>query len=155
MPAAARTIGAAALLALMSGPLSPHNRPFNARTFSDVLTGTILQRSGSTKAIVSMTGNGSGRQNVLVRADLLVGANSLEATSFQLEFLPNGTVCRGSVTNVQSFGFDGVCRLPDHTRRTVHARWQLTSDAQLRGTLELTGSWIRSSAMFGRGVFDA
>ena len=115
------------VLALMSGPLSPHNRPFNARTFSDVLTGTILQRSGSTKAIVSMTGNGSGRQNVLVRADLLVGANSLEATSFQLEFLPNGTVCRGSVTNVQSFGFDGVCRMPDHTRRTVHARWQATS----------------------------
>ena len=133
--AVAGTVGAAAAVALMSGPLSPHNRPFNARTFSDVLTGTILQRSGSTKAIVSMTGNGAGRQNVLVRADLLVGASNLEATSFQLEFLPNGAVCRGSVTNVQSFGFDGVCRLPDHTRRTVHARWQLTSDAQLRGTL--------------------
>ncbi len=133
--AAAGAVGAILVFALMGGPLAPHNRPFNAGTFNDVLTGTILQRSGATRAIVSMTGNGTGRQNVLVRADLLVGTDSLEATSFQLEFLPNGTVCRGSVTNVQSFGFDGVCRLPDHTRRTVHARWQLSSDARLRGTL--------------------
>ena len=131
-PSRAVVAGLQALLDELGIPGSSVEEVLHGTT---VGSNTILQRSGSTKAIVSMTGNGSGRQNVLVRADLLVGADSLEATSFQLEFLPNGTVCRGSVTNVQSFGFDGVCRMPDHTRRTVHARWQTTSGAQLRGTL--------------------
>ncbi len=133
--AAVGTVGAVSVIALMGGPLAPHNRPFNARSFNDLLTGTILQQAGPSKAIVSMTGNGTGRQNVIVRADLLVGTGALEATSFQLEFLPNGAICRGAVTHVQSFGFDGVCRLPDHTRRMVRARWQLVDNAKLRGTI--------------------
>jgi len=137
----ALTAGAACALivtALLIGPLSPHNRPFNATTFNDTLTGRILQQAGATKAIVSMAGNGTGRQNVLVRADLLIEANGLQATSFQLEFLPSGTICNGTVNHVQQLGFDGTCHLPDHSHRAVHAHWQLIHGPDLRGTITAT-----------------
>ena len=137
------TAGAACALivtALLIGPLSPHNRPFNASTFNDTLTGRILQQAGATKAIVSMAGTGTGRQNVLVRADLLIEANGLQATSFQLEFLPSGTICNGTVSHVQQLGFDGTCHLPDHSHRAVHAHWQLINGPDLRGTITATSN---------------
>ena len=129
--------GAAAVVvvALALGPLHTHARPWNASRFSDALTGKILQQSAVTRALVSMTGTATGAQNALVRADLLVGPQQLEATSFQLELLPSGAVCRGKVQTVRSFGFDAVCTLADGTRRHVHAAWRLVDHANLRGTL--------------------
>lgn len=126
---------AVAVVALALGPLHTHARPWNASRFSDALTGKILQQSAVTRALVSMTGTATGAQNALVRADLLVGPQSLEATSFQLELLPSGSVCRGKVQTVRSFGFDAVCTLADGTRRHVHAAWRLVDHANLRGTL--------------------
>jgi methionine sulfoxide reductase heme-binding subunit len=126
---------AAVVVALALGPLQAHPRPWNAPRFTDALAGRILQNTAVTRALVSMTGTATGRQNALVRADLLVGAQRLEATSFQLELLPSGLVCRGTVVSVRSFGFDAVCRLSDGSRRHVHAAWRLVDNATLRGTL--------------------
>ena len=118
-----------------SGPCTPMPGPGTRARFSDVLTGKILQQSAVTRALVSMTGTATGAQNALVRADLLVGPQRLEATSFQLELLPSGAVCRGKVQTVRSFGFDAVCTLADGTRRHVHAAWRLVDHANLRGRL--------------------
>jgi methionine sulfoxide reductase heme-binding subunit len=137
-PGAALSAGAAAavvVVALALGPLHVHTRPWNAARFTDSLSGRIVQESGASRALVSMTGTATGAQNALVRADLLVGSQELDATSFQLELLPSGAVCTGTVQQVRSFGFDAVCRLSDGTRRHVHADWRLVQNAVLRGTL--------------------
>jgi sulfoxide reductase heme-binding subunit YedZ len=126
---------AAAIVALALGPLHAHIRPWNSPRFTDALSGKILQESAVTRALVSMTGTATGQQNALVRADLLVGSQQLESTSFQLELLPSGAVCRGTVQHVRSFGFDATCRLADGSRRHVHAAWRLVDHANLRGTL--------------------
>jgi methionine sulfoxide reductase heme-binding subunit len=137
-PGLVAAIGSAAALtavALAFGPLATHARAWNATTFSDRLTGRILEQTGTTRAIVSMTGVGHGTQNVLVRADLLVAPGALEATTFQMEFLPSGLICTGKVSEVQQLGFRGTCSAGGH-RRIVDARWQLTSDNRLVGTLQ-------------------
>lgn len=136
--------GAAAfVVALALGPLHAHTRPWNAPRFTDALAGRIQQDTAVTRALVSMTGTATGRQDALVRADLLVGAQSLEATSFQLELLPSGVVCRGTVVTVRRFGFDAVCRLSDGSRRNVHAAWRLVDNATLRGTLSASPVGVR------------
>jgi sulfoxide reductase heme-binding subunit YedZ len=127
---------AVAVLALALGPLKVHTRPWNATSFHDQLQGRILQQAGSTVALVSMTGVGHGSQNVLVRADLLVNSSSLQATTFQLEFLPSGMICTGTVTAVHAFGFSGTCRARDATQRFVDASWHLTNGGNLSGQLD-------------------
>jgi len=83
-------------------------------------------------ALVSMTGVGHGSQNVLVRADLLVRSTGLQATTFQMEYLSSGLVCRGQVTAVRALGFDGACTAGG-VRRHVVANWRLTHDGLLSG----------------------
>jgi len=135
VPLAVGVLAAAAVVGLAVGPLGAHTRPWNGARFTDSLSGRIVQQSGATRAIVSMTGNATGAQNAPVRADLLVAPDRLEATSFQLELLPSGAVCRGTVKSVRRFGFDAVCRLSDGTARHVHAAWRLVDAASLQGTL--------------------
>jgi sulfoxide reductase heme-binding subunit YedZ len=113
-----------------------HRRPWNAPRFHETLTGQILVDRGASKAVISMAGNGRGIQNVLVRADLLAGVRRLEATSLQLEYLPSGAICRGHVAHVQSFGFDGTCRMPGGERRRITAKWRLVDGDNLSGFVE-------------------
>jgi methionine sulfoxide reductase heme-binding subunit len=120
---------------LAAGPLHRAHRAWNAASFKENLTGRIIQQQGSNASIVSMTGSGRGQQEVLVRADLLLIAATGERTAFRMEYLPSGQVCSGTVTQARSFGFDGVCRLPDGSRRAVTAAWRLTDGAQLSGTV--------------------
>ena len=128
--------GAAAVVALLAlGPFSAHTRPWNAQRFTDRLNGRILQQGSLSRAIVSMSGTATGSQNALVRADLLIGVSESESTSFQLELLPSGDICTGTVSAVRSFGFDADCRMADGTGRHVHAAWRLIPNARLRGTL--------------------
>ena len=121
-------------------PLLPtaktHHRPWNAARFHEALTGKILTDQGVSQQVVSMAGNGTGRQNVLVRADLLVNPRQLEATSLQLEYLPSGVICRGHVDHVESLGFTGTCRVPRGERRAVSARWHLVEGNSLRGVVD-------------------
>jgi hypothetical protein len=56
-----------------------------------------------------------------------VAPGTLEKTSLQLEYLPSGDVCRGTVTNVGSENFSGTCRLSSGQQRTVDASWTANS----------------------------
>jgi methionine sulfoxide reductase heme-binding subunit len=137
-------LGAAAFPVLVVGlgtsALRFKPKPWNAATFSESLTGHIVQLNGVTRGIVSMAGEGSGTQRVLVRADLLLQPGKIERTAFQMEYLPSGLRCRGTVTKAEAFGFDAACRLPTGARRFVTAQWQET------GTAEITSGTIASHA---------
>jgi len=125
---------AAIVLALALWPFRYEARPWNAAVFDEPLSGRILVQQGVTREIVSMAGNGSGTQRVLVRADLLLGTQRLESTAFQLEYLPSGAICAGRVLRVRPTGFDAECRLAGQRRR-ITADWRLVSENRLRGTI--------------------
>jgi len=134
-PSAGLAALAATLLVvgLATGPLRFTPRPWNAASFSEQLTGHVSQLNGVSRGIVSMAGAGKGRQNVLVRADLLIAPNKLLKTSFQMEYLPSGELCTGTVTTVHAMGFAAVCRLKTGERRTINAQWQASDSAELSG----------------------
>jgi len=118
----------------------PHRtaRPWNSAKFSERLTGTVQRNGNQLKQIVSFVGSGNGPQKLLVRADLLVSPQSLDATSLQLEYLPSGDVCRGRVTRVGMTGFAGRCVLVSGKRRWVSANWGPGDDGQSAvGTISL------------------
>ena len=123
------------VVALGVGPFHFHTKPWNAASFSERLDGRISEVTGVTQGIVSMVGEGTGTQRVLVRADLLVQPGHIERTAFQMEYLPSGTRCTGTVTRAESFGFDAACRLPNDVRRFVTAQWQGTGANRLAGTI--------------------
>jgi len=131
--AAAGAGGALALSPARStaSPASP------ATSFDAQLTGKILVRRGPARAIVSMSGRGKGRTNVLVRADLLLSELGAEQTSLQMEYLPSGETCIGEVTAAQGASFDGRCTMPDGSGRSVHGEWSGTSATALHGTLRV------------------
>jgi sulfoxide reductase heme-binding subunit YedZ len=135
-PALAAPVGAViALLVLTVGPLRRNPRPWNAANFQEALTGAVIRSGTTTKQIVSMNGRGGDFQKVLVRADLLVDPQQLDATALQLEYLPSGTLCRGKVTQVASAGFAGFCRLPNGQTRQVQASWAFEPDGSVSGTI--------------------
>jgi methionine sulfoxide reductase heme-binding subunit len=125
--------GVAAVVLAAAGPLHFSPKPWNARSFAAPITGEVVQNVGSTRGLVSAAATANGSQRALLRADLLIEPNRLDATSFQLELLPSGMLCSGRVTNVQSLGFDARCRADDGTRRVVHARWRLTDANHFQG----------------------
>ena len=106
-------IVAAAAVALVLGPLAFKPRPWNPARFTDALDGRILQQNGATRGIVSMAGEGTGSQHVLVRADLLIAPARLLDTAFQMEYLPSGAHCRGRVLRITDggLGFLAHCRI--------------------------------------------
>jgi sulfoxide reductase heme-binding subunit YedZ len=120
------TAGAATFVALpvlMLGPLSKSPRPWNAARVNEPLTGEVIRNGTELKQIVSFVGQAASPQKLLVRADLLVSPEALDATSLQLEYLPSGDICRGRVTAVGGSSFAGTCTLPNGSRRSVDASW--------------------------------
>lgn len=120
------TTGAVTVVALpllIIGPLR-HSAPlWNSAHVNERLTGSVIRNGTETRQIVSFVGQSASPQKLLVRADLLVAPGTLEKTSLQLEYLPSGDVCRGSVTNVGAENFSGTCRLSNGEQRTVDASW--------------------------------
>jgi sulfoxide reductase heme-binding subunit YedZ len=120
------------VVGLGAGPLKFEPKPWNPATFRDRLTGRVARIAGETRAIVAMTGEGSGEQHVLVRADLLLEPKRIAKTAFQMEYLPSGYRCTGTVTSVHgvkvkkgyAFRVEAVCHLADGARRVVVARWR-------------------------------
>jgi DMSO/TMAO reductase YedYZ heme-binding membrane subunit len=108
-------------------------QPWNSTRFTDRLTGQVLHQSAVSRALVSMAGNGAGSQRVLVRADLLIAPQQLLSTSFQMEYLPSGLLCRGQVTKVHNYGFEATCRIRRGHERFVSASWKPSPGAQLVG----------------------
>ena len=129
--------GVALVVLLALGPLQFHRRPWNARKFDGTLTGHVLRDVGSTRAIVSAAATSDGDQRAIIRADLLIEPKKLDATSFQLEFLPSGMLCTGRVTKVHSLGFEATCRAEDGTRRYVHADWASSRDNSFTGQISV------------------
>jgi sulfoxide reductase heme-binding subunit YedZ len=119
------------VVGLGAGPLSFKPKPWNALAFSEPLTGQIARLSGVTRGIVSLAGEGQGTQRVLVRADLLIAPRRVLRTSFQMEYLPSGLRCTGSVTAVHALGFSAVCRLASGGRRYVTAQWQDSGSSEI------------------------
>jgi sulfoxide reductase heme-binding subunit YedZ len=114
---------AAIAVLLVTNPLRFHPKPWNAGSFNDTLTGQVQQQLGVTKGIVSFAGQGNGDQRILLRADLLIGTNTLLSTAFQMEYLPSGQLCIGRVTRARGYGFTARCRVRDGTDRLVSANW--------------------------------
>jgi methionine sulfoxide reductase heme-binding subunit len=136
--AAAGAVAVVALPVLMLGPLQKNVRPWNPAKVSEPLTGQVIRNGTQLKQIVSFVGNAASRQKLLVRADLLVSPQSLDATSLQLEYLPSGDVCRGRVTNVGVTSFTGSCTLPSGATRSVDASWVPAADnSGVVGTIRL------------------
>jgi hypothetical protein len=134
-PATAAALAVVLVAALAAGPLQYRPKAWNAAQFQDRLSGKILSDNGATKGIISMAGNGSGDQSVLVRADLLITPQQVTDTSFQMEYLPSGVICRGTVTSVRSTGFEATCRVPGGPARFVHAEWQQSGLPGVRGII--------------------
>jgi methionine sulfoxide reductase heme-binding subunit len=132
-PAFAAMMGLAFVGALSLGPLRFQPKEWNAANFTDSLDGKILTQAGVTREIVSMAGNGSGSQRVLVRADLLVSPQQLVSTDFRMEYLPSGALCSGTVTTVHATSFEATCQLPDGSKRYVEAHWTPTTDGSVSG----------------------
>jgi sulfoxide reductase heme-binding subunit YedZ len=121
--AMAGAVTAVGLPLLIVGPLH-HSPPlWNATNVNETLTGSVIRNGTQLQQIVSFVGQAQRPQKLLVRADLLVAPQKLESTSLQLEYLPSGDVCRGSVTNVGGTSFSGTCRLPNGDGRTIDASW--------------------------------
>jgi sulfoxide reductase heme-binding subunit YedZ len=133
--AAAAATGIVAVVAAGAGPLRFSPKPWNAAAFTAPIAGQVVEDVGATRGLVSAAATAHGNQRALLRADPLIEPSKLDATSFQLEFLPSGMLCTGRVTKVQSFGFDARCRADDGTRRFVHASWRLTDGNRFQGRL--------------------
>jgi sulfoxide reductase heme-binding subunit YedZ len=129
--------GVALVVLLAVGPLQFHARAWNARSFDANLSGHVLRDVGSTRALVSASATADGQQRAIIRADLLLEPHRLDATSFQLEFLPSGMLCTGRVTKVHSLGFEAICRAQDGSRRYVHADWATSPDNSFTGRLNV------------------
>lgn len=132
-PLVAGGVAAVVVLALGLGPLHFHAKAWNAASFHDSLNGQIVQNFGPTRGVLSLAGSGTGQQNVLVRADLLITPRRILATSFQMEYLPSGLVCRGKVMSTHGMSFDAHCRTPQGDSRRVTASWQPSENSQLQG----------------------
>ena len=120
--AGAGAVTVIALPLLIVGPLRNAPPAWNAAHVDESLTGRVIRNGTEAEQIVSFVGQSSRPQKLLVRADLLV-AGTLRNTSLQLEYLPSGDVCRGSVTTVAAESFSGSCRLPNGEQRTIEASW--------------------------------
>ena len=131
-PVVAALVAVVLVAAAARGPLRFQPKQWNAAEFRDRLTGQIQTNNGVTKGIISLAGTGLGPQNVLVRADLLVNTRKLLSTTFQMEYLPSGALCRGKVSHVQDYGFDASCRMSDGARRFVRARWKPSGSQRIR-----------------------
>jgi sulfoxide reductase heme-binding subunit YedZ len=128
--------GAATVVMILAlGPLQSHRKPWNAANFTASLSGQISRRTAATRGIVSLAATGRGDQDVIVRADLLIAPAHLVSTAFQMEYLPSGDVCAGTVTRIadDGRGFTARCRMPGGARRFVRVSWPTAAGLALAG----------------------
>ena len=136
--ATAGAVTVVALPLLILGPLRHSPPKWDAAHVDEGLTGRVIRNGSEQRQLVSFVGQSAQPQKLLVRADLLVGLEGLQHTSLQLEYLPSGDVCRGTVTNVEGESFTGTCRLPNGEHRTIAASWQPNeSETGVVGTIHL------------------
>ena len=122
------------------GPLY-HSPPlWNAKNINETLTGRVIRNGTNLTEIVSFIGEAKKPQKLIVRADLLVATKGLKHTSLQLEYLPSGDICRGTVANIGAANFGGTCRMPNGEILTVGATWSGTGAGNsVIGQIQLSG----------------
>jgi sulfoxide reductase heme-binding subunit YedZ len=125
---------------IIVGPLY-HGAPvWDAKNISETLTGRVIRNGTNLTQIVSFVGQAKQPQKLLVRADLLVATQGLQHTEFQLEYLPSGDICRGTITSLGAADFGGTCRMPNGENRTVGATWQPNGAGNgVIGQIQLSG----------------
>jgi sulfoxide reductase heme-binding subunit YedZ len=107
-------------------------------TVSDSFSGSVEQQQGSSGALVSVVGKGSGDRAVLLRIDLVaLGGGTVADTSLQLEDLRTGAVCTGTVSSIDGRGFSGTCSFPGGDTRTVGGDWEVAGSS-VSGRVRLT-----------------
>jgi sulfoxide reductase heme-binding subunit YedZ len=134
--AAASAFSIVVVPVLLLGPLQKNPHPWNAKVFTEPLSGQVVRSGTDTTQIVSFVGSAQAPQKLLVRADLLVSLERIDSTSLQLEYLPSGDVCRGRVTAIGGASFLGRCRLRSGATRLVDASWTPGLDGVV-GTIRL------------------
>jgi len=135
--------GAVSLVAvplLIVGPLYHSAPPWDAKNISETLSGRVIRNGTNLTEIVSFVGQANQPQKLFVRADLLVATQGVQNTALQLEYLPSGDLCRGTVTSVGGTDFTGTCRMADGESRTVSANWSGTGAGDsVIGQIQLSG----------------
>jgi sulfoxide reductase heme-binding subunit YedZ len=127
------------VVAIALGPLHVSRRPWNSAdaNFTGPLKGSLHVREDLLYTAITVDGVGGGGQQVWLRADLLFEPrhHAMRASSFVMEYLPNGLRCRGSVSSVEhsGFGFRARCRTTDGRRRVVDVGWKPSTKPELKG----------------------
>jgi hypothetical protein len=125
---------------LIVGPL--HHAPplWDAKNISETLTGRVIRNGTNLTEIVSFVGQAKQPQKLLIRADLLVATEGVQNTALQLEYLPSGDICRGTVTNVEDASFSGTCQMANGESRSVNASWTVNgAGTGAIGQIQLSG----------------
>jgi sulfoxide reductase heme-binding subunit YedZ len=110
---------------LLLGPLY-HGAPvWDAKSVSEPLTGRVIRNGTNLTTIVSFVGQAKAPQKLVIRADLLIANFGIQRTALQIEYLPSGDICSGSVTEEGSTDFAGTCRMRNGANRAVNANWDV------------------------------
>jgi len=125
---------------LIVGPLYHAAPVWDAKNVSETLTGTVIRNGTNLTEIVSFVGQAKKPQKLVVRADLLIANFGIQNTALQLEYLPSGDICRGSITEEGAADFAGVCRMPNGESRSVVANWQASGAGDsVIGQIQVSG----------------
>jgi len=136
----AGTASAIAVPLIIVGPLYHSPPVWNAKNVSETLTGHIVRNGTNLAQIVSFIGQAETPQKLLIRADLLVAPQGLKNTTFQLEYLPSGDICRGTISSLAATDFGGTCQMANGESRTVGASWQSNATGTgVIGSIQLSG----------------
>jgi sulfoxide reductase heme-binding subunit YedZ len=128
----AAALAAIPLVELATGPLAFKPKPWNAANFHEPLVGRVARIAGTKHTLVTMTGEGIGRQHVLVRVDLLLEPTRVAGTALRMQYLPGGARCNGALRSAHRymlekafvFRVEGVCHMRNGERRVVTAQWR-------------------------------
>jgi len=105
---------------------------------TDTFAGSVTQESGSSAALVSVLGRGTGSRSLAVRIDLVTAdGQTIDDSSLQVKDVTSGSICTGTVASIDSSGFSGSCSFPGGGSRSVSGTWQLASDRSVSGRVSL------------------
>ena len=105
---------------------------------ADSFAGSITQQNGSSAALVSVLGTGTGARALSVRIDLVTAdGESIGSSSLQVKDVSSGSICSGTIDSIGQSGFSGSCSFPGGAARTVSGSWQLVSDRSVSGSVRL------------------
>jgi hypothetical protein len=105
---------------------------------TDAFAGSVTQQNGSSAALVSVLGRGTGTRALAVRIDLVTAdGQSIDSSSLQVKDVTSGSICTGTVASIGASGFSGSCSFPGGASRSVSGTWQLASDRTVSGRVSL------------------